>query len=69
MRIVRAFQSVDGQMHLTPEAAAQHDFVHEMQKIFKEPPTIGEMSVNMDQIQRIIEKVKSVDSSYQVATK
>ena len=65
MRVIRAYQTDDGAVHLTPEAAARHDFQRELQTLFSAQPTVDELTVNMDQIQRIIERAKGVDTSFQ----
>lgn len=68
MRIIRAFQANDNSVHLSPEACARHDFELEMRQAFAAEPTIAELSINMDQVLRIIEKSKSIDTSVQRLT-
>lgn len=65
MRIIRAFQANDNSVHLTPEDCARHDFQLEMRQAFEAEPTIEELSINMDQVLRIIEKSKAIDTSVQ----
>lgn len=65
MRAIRAFEAADGSIHLTAESAARHDFACELRVMFEQEPTIEELTINMDQIEKIIGKAKYIDTSIQ----